>query len=141
VTALLSLPFAGCDFSDYDFLHGNELTFDYSAVDSTGYEVVTGTLKLKFDFRSYGCSSSQCGDIDGSWDFTASVTPPLAPHPVGSGSLKGVITKEWGARIPIGPDRRGHSIVLEFELPPEDETPGTWSAATGQGRVIMLRER
>jgi hypothetical protein len=130
----------GCSLpsAEQDPVFNRELRFRYSAFDSTGFKAVAGSIKFKVDLLDFGCRASKCGDIDGSWDFASTTIPPIVPHPVGAGRFDGILTDEFVARIPIGPDGRDHSIVVEFQLPLDTTVVGTWSASTGEGGAVEL---
>ena len=143
--ALATLGFMACDLSgltsEERFELGEDLSYNYSAVDSTGFEVVTGSLKFKFDFTRWGCTSEKCADIKGSWDFVSRITPPIAPHPVGKGSVGGILTNRFQTKMSIGPDNRGNSVILEFPIPPRAEMVGTWTSPSGVGGVARFLEK
>ncbi len=136
------IGFAGCGLEgDLGYPFNREYSYSYSAVDSTGFEVVAGSVKFKIEATRWGCTTEKCADIEGTWDFVSRVIPPIAPHPVGTGRVTGIVTDDFETRMTAGPDSRDNQVVLRFPTPPRPEMTGTWTSPSGEGGPAVFREK
>ena len=113
-----------------DNQEGLENTYNYTAFDSTGRKIVTGTMELQFT----KIDSVDKERISGRWSFSAANDSGIPQAMLGDGELIGEWHPDTRLWLNLHPNMMDNNVFLDGNLENEKYT-GEWSYATFAGVI------
>jgi hypothetical protein len=127
---ILGISLSACDQTDLS----DGGVYAYTASDSLGVMLVTGTLEVKF-----GEDADASGDvaISGTWQLQQSGNGAQVGPQTGSGNLEGSVDGQGSLWINLNPDWADNNVFLAGGFSGERfaDFEGTWSYSTFVGPV------
>jgi hypothetical protein len=102
---LLLITLTGCQLLGSD----SWPTYAYTAYDSTGAVVVTGTMTLRFSAPKQGTHET---DVDGTWAFHSVLPGDTRGNQTGRGELKGMVNADSSFLIDTHPGFADNNFLL-----------------------------